>query len=100
MSAIKRQMENGTFILKNPLPEVPSRRQANAVASEREQFAEDSTQAEFEHIGLTNFIGASRDEEMNWEKFFAWDGNCDSIIPSEEKDPAESACDPSVKNSA
>jgi hypothetical protein len=100
MSVIKRQMENGTLILKNPLPEVPSRRQANAVASEREQLAEDSTQAEFEHIGLRNFIGASTDEEMNWEKFFAWDGNCDSIIPSEEEDPAEPACDPSVKNSA
>ena len=85
MSVIKRQMENGTFILKNPLPEVPSRRQANAVASEREQLAEDSTQAEFEQIGLRNFIGASTDGEMNVGFFFDshadWDGNCDSIIP-------------------
>lgn len=100
MSVIKRQMENGTLILKNPLPEVPSWRQANAVASECEQLAEDSTQAEFEQIGLRNFIGASTDEEMNWEKFFAWDGNCDSIIPSEEEDPAETACAPSAKTSA
>ncbi len=103
MSVIKRQMENGTLILKNPLPEMTSRRQAIVVASQRKQLAEDSGQTEFEQIGLRNFIGASTDEEMDWERFFALpgalDGNGASIIPSEDQDQPEPACAPSAKTS-
>jgi hypothetical protein len=71
--------------------------------SEREQLEEDCALAEFEQIGLRNFIGSSTDEEMDWEKFFglpvALDGNFDSINPSEEKDHAGPACLPSARTS-
>jgi hypothetical protein len=104
MSVIKRQTESGTLILKNPFPEMNSRLQALVVVTGSDQLAEDSAQAEFEQIGLRNFIGASTDGEMKVDFFFDshadWDGNCDSIIPSEVKDQAETACAPSAKTSA